>query len=106
MGDIRQAIPLMKEPEKSITVLLIEFYETMKGLEKDPDRGGKQATKIVLTLSDFKTLIQREKKSVLEIAQKLVERSELQDKLIKAQAEQIDTVKELVTSVKSLFGMS
>lgn len=94
---------ITQEPTKSIVTLLIDYYNEMKALEGWPH---KQSEQTAIATDYFETLIQREKKSVLEIAQKLVERSELQDKLIKAQAEQIDTVKELVTSVKSLFGMS
>lgn len=62
MSDIRQAIPYLEEPEKSIGEMLIEFYETMKGLEKYSARGGKQATKIVMTINDIKELIKQHQK--------------------------------------------
>lgn len=57
MGDIRIAIEQLKEPTKSISKILIEFYETMKRLETDAHKGGKQATKIVMTTSDIETLM-------------------------------------------------
>lgn len=57
MSDIRQAIKLLDEPSKSIGEILLEFYDTMKSLEKDEHRGGKQATKIVMTINDIEKLI-------------------------------------------------
>jgi len=57
MSDIRLWIQHLDEPEKSIGNILIEFYETMKSLESDLHRGGKQATKIVMTISDIEKLI-------------------------------------------------
>jgi hypothetical protein len=62
MSDIRQSIPQLEEPAKSIGEILIEFYETMKQLEKDEHRGGKQATKIVMTINDIEQLIKTETK--------------------------------------------
>ena len=56
MGDVRVSIEQLQEPGKSIGKILIEFYETMKALEKDSHRGGKQATKIVMTISDIEKL--------------------------------------------------
>jgi hypothetical protein len=53
---INQSIEQINEPDKSIGMILIEFYETMKSLEKDSERGGKQATKIVMTINDIKDL--------------------------------------------------
>jgi hypothetical protein len=53
MSDIKQAIPYLTEPTKSIMETLIEFYETMKELEKDEEKGGKQATKIIMTTDDI-----------------------------------------------------
>ena len=57
MSDIRFAISQLGEPEKSIGNILIEFYQIMKNLEKDPERGGKQATKIVMSINEIKDLI-------------------------------------------------
>ncbi len=57
MSDIRIAIQGLAEPGKSIGNILIEFYETMKALQKDPQRGGKQATKIVMTINEIEKLI-------------------------------------------------
>lgn len=57
MSDIRIAINQLEEPSQSIGKILIEFYETMKALEKDMHKGGKQATKIVMTISDLEKLI-------------------------------------------------
>jgi len=56
MSDIKQAIQQLQEPDKSIGNALMEFYETMKSLEKDEHRGGKQATKIVMTINDIKSI--------------------------------------------------
>ena len=61
MSDIRQSLEQISEPDKSVGKILIEFYETMKRLEKDTYRGGKQATKIVMTISDIKDLFKTEK---------------------------------------------
>lgn len=57
MTDIRTSIQQLDEPSKSIGEILIEFYETMKRLEKDEHRGGKQATKIVMTINDLEKII-------------------------------------------------
>jgi hypothetical protein len=57
MSDIRIAIHGLPEPDKSIGKALMEFYETMKELEKDQHRGGKQATKIVMTINDIKLIV-------------------------------------------------
>jgi hypothetical protein len=58
MSDIRQAMQSMSEPDKSIIIILLEFYETMKGLENEQERGGKQATKIVMTVNDIKDVFE------------------------------------------------
>ena len=55
-GTILSAIKQLEEPSKSIGEILIEFYETMKQLEKDEHRGGKQATKLVMTINDIEKL--------------------------------------------------
>lgn len=57
MSDIRNGIRTLTEPSKSIGEALIEFYETMKALESDTERGGKQATKIVMTINDIEKLL-------------------------------------------------
>jgi len=57
MSNIKQALLQADEPDKTIGNILIEFYETMKQLETDKERGGKQATKIVMTINDIKQLI-------------------------------------------------
>jgi hypothetical protein len=65
MSDIRIAIKQLPEPNKSIGEALIEFYETMRGLENDKEhRGGKQATKIVMTISDIKEIFENELKKI------------------------------------------
>jgi hypothetical protein len=56
MSNIRTAIQQMEDPSKSIGEILIEFYETMKHLENDEHKGGKQATKIVMTINDIENL--------------------------------------------------
>ena len=60
MGDIRIALELLEEPSKSIGKTLLEFYESMKQLEKDPARGGKQATAIVMAMNDIKEIMETE----------------------------------------------
>ena len=57
MGEIQIALEHSSEPTKSIGKLLIDFYEQMKRLETDSERGGKQATLIVMTISDLEALI-------------------------------------------------
>lgn len=61
MSDIRIAIAQMQEPEKSLYEELMDFYDTMKALEKEPIeyRGGKQATKIVMTVNDIKAIFKK-----------------------------------------------
>ncbi len=54
MADIREALRGINEPDKSIGLLLIEFYDRMKALERDEHRGGKQATAIVMAINDIK----------------------------------------------------
>jgi len=56
MGNIHQAIENLGEPAKSISSALIEFYQTMKALETDEHRGGKQATKIIMTTRDIEDI--------------------------------------------------
>jgi GGDEF domain-containing protein len=57
MSDIRHAIQHMEEPEKSILTMLLNYHEEMKRLESDIQKGGKQATLTVMTVNDFKKLI-------------------------------------------------
>lgn len=59
MADIRYAIEQLEEPSKSLCEILIEYYETMKDLEKDNERSGKQATKIVMTMNDIEILFRK-----------------------------------------------
>ena len=47
----------MEEPDKSICNMLLDYYEGMKRLESDMDRGGKQATLTIMEVNDFKRLI-------------------------------------------------
>lgn len=62
MSDIRESLQHLEEPEKNIGEILIEFYETMKLLEKDKYKGGKQATAIVMAINDIEKLIKQNKK--------------------------------------------
>lgn len=57
MSNINKTINLMPEPDKSIGRVLIDFYETMKRLESDPNRGGKQATAITMAISDLENIM-------------------------------------------------
>lgn len=60
MADILIAIAQLEEPARSIGLALDEFYDRMKALEKDPARGGKQATLIVMTMNDIEHIIRTE----------------------------------------------
>jgi len=57
MSNIRQAITHMEEPDKSICNMLLDYYEGMKRLESDMQKGGKQATLTIMAVNDFKRLI-------------------------------------------------
>lgn len=59
MSNLTDAVKLMSEPDKSLFELLIEFYTTMKQLEHDENREGKQATKIVMTVNDIQVIYKR-----------------------------------------------
>ena len=56
MSSLHLALQQLPEPTKTIGNMLIEYYDTMKVLEKDAERGGKQATKVIMTISDFERL--------------------------------------------------
>ena len=58
MLDIKFAIKTLNEPDRLVVEALIDFYETMKSLEQDRYRSGKQATKIVMTLNDIKQIFE------------------------------------------------
>ena len=53
MSNIEDGINQLKDPDKKIGEILMQFYETMKTLESDKHRGGKQATKIAMTINDI-----------------------------------------------------
>lgn len=59
MSDIRRSIEALEYPAKDIGKILIDFYDTMKRLEFDANRGGIQATKIVMTINDIEKLIEQ-----------------------------------------------
>jgi hypothetical protein len=59
MSDIRIALHQIGGIDQKIGEILIEYYDTMKALEKDKHRGGKQATKIVMTISDIKEIFEK-----------------------------------------------
>jgi cell division protein ZapA (FtsZ GTPase activity inhibitor) len=59
MSNIRLYVQILEEPSKSIANILIEFYDTMKELEKYKDKGGMQATKIVMTINDIEDLLKK-----------------------------------------------
>jgi hypothetical protein len=54
MSDVRIGLQGINEPDRSIGLLLEEFYRDMKDLESDTYRGGKQATRIIMGISDIK----------------------------------------------------
>ena len=57
MSEIRFAVKLLDEPSKSIATILCEFYDNMKALESDEQRGGKQATLILMATNDLESII-------------------------------------------------
>lgn len=56
MADIREALQGISDPDRAIGLLLIEFYESMRELEQDEHRAGKQATAIVMAINDIKAV--------------------------------------------------
>lgn len=56
MSEITQLLKLLPDPQKSLGEILVQYYDTMKMLERCKDRGGKQATKIVMTMNDIENL--------------------------------------------------
>jgi len=42
--------------EKKVGEIIINYYDTMKKLEKEPDADGKQATVIIMTVNDIMNL--------------------------------------------------
>lgn len=52
----KKTMPGLDEQDKGIGAMLIEFYDTMKLLEADPECSGKQATKIIMTMNDIKNI--------------------------------------------------
>ncbi len=65
MSHIKIAIEQLTQHDKALGEILIEFYETMKQLEKDKHKGGKQATKIVMTINDLRQLIKQTTEELL-----------------------------------------
>ena len=61
MSDVRIGIQQMPEPSKSIGMLLMDFYDNMKVLELDANKGGKQATCIVMAINDVENIIKDNK---------------------------------------------
>lgn len=59
MADIREGLQGINEPDRSIGLLLDEFYRNMKSLERDEHRGGKQATAIIMAMSDIKAAVKK-----------------------------------------------
>jgi hypothetical protein len=64
MDYIKEAFHMLPEPSKSIGFALIEFYETMKHLEKtEPGhiRRGYQNTKVIMTMKDIEEIFKQNK---------------------------------------------
>lgn len=59
MSNIKTSINQLEEPSKSVGKVLIEFYETMKKLESDNQKEGKQATKVVMTINDIEKIFKQ-----------------------------------------------
>jgi len=75
MSSLQQALQQLPEPTKEIGNMLIEFYETMKSLEKDAERGGKQATKVIMTISDFETFQKQFGNDLCRISKRILNRT-------------------------------
>jgi hypothetical protein len=56
MSSIKYALQQCDEQTKTLGLLLIEFYENMKLLENDIEKGGKQAVLIIMSINDIKIL--------------------------------------------------
>ena len=59
MSDIQIGIRQIEPPAREIGLALIKFLDTIKGLEKSAERGGKQATKIVMTMNDIMDIVKQ-----------------------------------------------
>lgn len=53
MSDIKAALQQCDDKTKTVGNILIDFYERMQKLELDRERGGKQATLIIMTIKDI-----------------------------------------------------
>ncbi len=56
MSDLLIGLCSLDDPERSLAFLLHEYYVSMKGLESDAERGGKQATRILMAVNDISDL--------------------------------------------------
>lgn len=59
MSRIEDSMKGLEEPDKGIGLLLMAFYEGMQNLEKDENRGGMQATFIIMTMNDMKNIMDK-----------------------------------------------
>lgn len=57
MGNINNAIKDSSDIDSLIAKSIIDFYQSMKILELDKDKAGKQATLICMAVNDIKYLL-------------------------------------------------
>jgi hypothetical protein len=57
MADIRQALQGIQEPDRTIGLLLDEFYRNMKAQKESIHGPGKRATIIVMAVQDIKKAV-------------------------------------------------
>lgn len=62
MSNIKEGLKFINEPDKSIGLTIISFYEDMKKLEKDEYKGSKQAVAIIMCINDLKSILIDKKK--------------------------------------------
>lgn len=55
--EIHENIATLYKSDKQIGLALIEFYETMRALEYDPERSDKQVTKTIMTINELKEIL-------------------------------------------------
>lgn len=56
MSDLLIGLRSLSDPERTLAFLLHEYYVCMKELESDAERGGKQATRILMAVNDISDL--------------------------------------------------
>ena len=60
MSNIRDGLLQWKDPDKSIGLLLLDFYNDMKDLEEEDQAKAKQAVRVVMAINDIKKIYEQE----------------------------------------------